>query len=64
MTGATLLDRILEPNGIRVVFQPIFDRRHDGWHVYGLEALTRAVVLRSREQGTPGARNRPDARLA
>ena len=44
MTSATLLDRILEPNGLRVVFQPIFDRRSDGWHVYGLEALVRGPL--------------------
>ena len=44
MRDATLLDRILEPDGIRVVFQPIFECRHDGWHLYGLEALTRGPI--------------------
>jgi len=44
LTDRTLLDRILEPNGIRVVFQPIFDSRQDGWHLYGLEALTRGPL--------------------
>jgi EAL domain-containing protein (putative c-di-GMP-specific phosphodiesterase class I) len=44
VSDVTLLDRILGPDGIRVLFQPIFDRRHDGWHMYGLEALTRGPL--------------------
>jgi EAL domain-containing protein (putative c-di-GMP-specific phosphodiesterase class I) len=37
----TLLDRILEPDGLSVVFQPIFRLLDDGWHLYALEALMR-----------------------
>lgn len=37
----TLLDRILEPGGLRVVFQPIFRLAEEGWHLHALECLVR-----------------------
>lgn len=41
MTRALLLDRILEPGTISVVFQPIVQRRGTEWHLHAFEALVR-----------------------
>jgi len=40
----TLLDRVLEPGGLTVLFQPIL--RHDGagWHLHAFEGLVRGPV--------------------
>ena len=35
------LDRVLEPGGIRVLFQPILRRRPSGWTLSGFEGLVR-----------------------
>jgi EAL domain-containing protein (putative c-di-GMP-specific phosphodiesterase class I) len=37
----TMLDRILAPDGLRVVFQPLLDFSEDGWKLHGFEALVR-----------------------
>lgn len=37
----SLLDRILAPGALTVVFQPIFQRRADGWELHAFEALVR-----------------------
>jgi EAL domain-containing protein (putative c-di-GMP-specific phosphodiesterase class I) len=37
----SLLERILEPNGLTVVFQPMFQLKAEGWRLHALEALTR-----------------------
>ena len=37
----TMLDRILAPGGLRVVFQPLFDFAEEGWKLHGFEALVR-----------------------
>ena len=44
MKETSLLDRILEPDGLRVLFQPIFHLLEDGWHLHALEALMRGPV--------------------
>lgn len=41
MTVRTLLDRVLAPNGLTVVFQPIFERDGDTWQLHAFEALVR-----------------------
>ncbi len=41
MSEATLLDRILEPNGLSTVFQPLYHLNADGWRLHAVEALTR-----------------------
>lgn len=41
MSEATLLDRILSPQGLSVVFQPIFQRHRAGWRLHALEGLVR-----------------------
>lgn len=41
MSEATLLDRILSPEGLSVVFQPIFQRHRTGWRLHALEGLVR-----------------------
>jgi len=39
----SILDRILKPRGISVVFQPLLDYCEDGWHVHAFEALVRGL---------------------
>ena len=41
MTRRVLLDRLLEPGAISVVFQPIVQRRATAWHLHAFEALVR-----------------------
>ena len=41
MKQLDLLDRILAPAGLSIVFQPIFQHRPHAWHLYGFEALAR-----------------------
>ena len=41
MSEPTLLDRILGPHGLSVVFQPIFQRHRTGWRLHALEGLVR-----------------------
>ena len=41
MIHKTLLDRILEPGGLSVVFQPIFGLKEEGWRLHALECLIR-----------------------
>lgn len=41
MSEVCLLDRILEPQGLSVVFQPIYQLRAEGWRLHAVEALTR-----------------------
>jgi EAL domain-containing protein (putative c-di-GMP-specific phosphodiesterase class I) len=36
-----LLDRILEPGALRVLFQPILEYNEVGWHLHALECLVR-----------------------
>ncbi|HEX9729522.1 MAG TPA: EAL domain-containing protein [Gemmatimonadales bacterium] len=37
----TMLDRILQPGNLTVVFQPIMQHRATGWHLHAFEALVR-----------------------
>lgn len=39
--AASLLERVLAPDGLSVAFQPIFERRNDAWHLHAFEALVR-----------------------
>jgi EAL domain-containing protein (putative c-di-GMP-specific phosphodiesterase class I) len=39
--GETMLDRLLAPGALRVVFQPILQYDQSGWRVHALEALVR-----------------------
>lgn len=41
MSEASLLERILEPTGLSIVFQPMFQLKAEGWRLHALEALTR-----------------------
>lgn len=41
MSDAPLLERILEPNGLSIVFQPIYQLQAEGWKLHAFEALTR-----------------------
>jgi len=41
MKYGCLLDGILSPGGLSVVFQPVLQHRPDGWNLYSLEALVR-----------------------
>lgn len=41
MTDPTLLDRILGPDGLTVVFQPVLQRTRGGWKLHALEGLSR-----------------------
>jgi EAL domain-containing protein (putative c-di-GMP-specific phosphodiesterase class I) len=41
MAAETLLDRLLEPGALSVVFQPIMEYRKGGWRLHGVEALIR-----------------------
>ncbi len=41
MSEASLLDRILEPNGLTTVFQPVYQLNAEGWRLHAVEALTR-----------------------
>jgi EAL domain-containing protein (putative c-di-GMP-specific phosphodiesterase class I) len=35
------MEKILEPNGMSIVFQPIYQLKAEGWRLHALEALTR-----------------------
>jgi len=41
MNASLLLDRILAPGGLRVVFQPILERRDGRWRLHAFESLVR-----------------------
>ena len=41
MRDICLLDGLLEPNGLSVVFQPIFEIHSEGWRLHAVECLTR-----------------------
>ncbi|MCI0490266.1 MAG: EAL domain-containing protein [Blastocatellia bacterium] len=41
MIHKTLLDRMLEPGGLSVLFQPIFELKEEGWRLHALECLIR-----------------------
>ncbi len=41
MSEQSLLDRILEPNGLTTMFQPLYQLNAEGWRLHAVEALTR-----------------------
>ena len=41
MRNSCLLDRMLEPDGLSTLFQPILEARGSGWGLHALECLTR-----------------------
>jgi EAL domain-containing protein (putative c-di-GMP-specific phosphodiesterase class I) len=41
MSGATLMDRVLAPHGLSVVFQPILQGGKPGWQMHAYEGLVR-----------------------
>jgi len=41
VSSGTLLDRLLEPDSLTVVFQPMFGLEHRSWRLHALEALVR-----------------------
>lgn len=41
MSEATLLERIMGPHGLSVVFQPILQRHRSGWRLHAVEGLVR-----------------------
>ncbi|HTQ44303.1 MAG TPA: EAL domain-containing protein [Polyangiaceae bacterium] len=41
MSEASLLERILEPNGLTIVFQPLYQLNAEGWRLHAVEALSR-----------------------